>query len=97
MATVASEVGIRGVCFDLYSTLAHESPENPFYRRVADDLDLDFSLWYPCYRARGADAMSGRLPGMSGRVWQSAQDSGQPRPLEDVRRAVGARFCEFVD
>lgn len=87
---------VSGVCFDLYSTLAHEAPDNPFYRDVAACLDLDYEPWHAAYRRRGVDSMTGRLPGMSERVWHAAVDSGQPRPIGDVRRAVDTLFDEFA-
>jgi len=86
-----------GVCFDLYSTLIHESPDNPFYAQVAGSLGLDFARWLPAYRGRGADAMSGRLAGMAERVLAAAVDVGSPRPAEEVRAAVARAFPRFVD
>ena len=85
-----------GVCFDLYSTLVHEDPANPFYRDVADALRIDLERWIPAYRKRGKDSMAGRLSDMSERVRVSAEDSGFHRPRDEVAAAVEAAFPSFV-
>lgn len=85
-----------GFCFDLYSTLVHEDPANPFYQQVADALRLDPEKWIPAYRKRGKDSMAGRLSDMSERVWISAEDSGFTRSRDEVAAAVEAAFPSFV-
>lgn len=88
---------LDGVCVDLYGTLVHESPHNPFYRRVASALSLDFCTWLPAYRARGNDSMAGDLPGMAERIHASSIDCGLARPIDDVRAVVEQHFGLFVD
>jgi putative hydrolase of the HAD superfamily len=85
-----------GACFDLYSTLIHEDPHNPFYASVADGLRLDLAVWYPAYRKRGADTMSGRLATMSDRVYSSAEDAGYTLARDEVESVVDRAFPLFA-
>jgi putative hydrolase of the HAD superfamily len=87
---------IDGVCFDLYSTLVHEAPGNPFYRDIANALDLDLDRWMPAYRQRHRETMAGLIPGMVERVLLSVEDTGAQRSEEAVRAAVERCFPGFV-
>ncbi|WP_460305859.1 HAD family hydrolase [Actinocorallia aurea] len=87
---------VRAACFDLYSTLIHESPDNTFYQSVADDLDYDFRHWYRAYKNRGIESMSGALEGMTERVLIAGNDVGQSRSFQMVSEVVDRRFPQFV-
>ncbi len=86
----------RGACFDLYSTLVHEDPANPFYENVAAGLGVDLGTWLPAYRKRGSDAMLGRLAGMGDRVLASIVDAGYSRSRDEVDSVVDRCFPLFV-
>lgn len=90
-------LNIRGVLFDLYSTLVHESPDNPFYERVSRQLGLDRDSWYPRYRALGPATMAGHLADMTARVTWACVQTGQPREDGTVRRVVDAAMPAFYD
>jgi putative hydrolase of the HAD superfamily len=83
------------VLLDLYSTLVHEKPDNPFYSSVASDLAVEPVSWREQYRRLGAASMSGRLPDMAARVALACQESGQARDPALVRAVVDRRMPLF--
>jgi putative hydrolase of the HAD superfamily len=88
---------IPGILFDLYSTLVHESPVNPFYERVSQALGLNRDSWYPRYRALGRATMTGELADMAARVARACVESGQPREDSTVKRVVDDAMSDFYD
>ncbi len=89
-------IAIQGVCFDLYSTLVHEKQENPFYRDVAAELNLNLNRWMPAYRECHREAMLGRISGMFERVRRSVEGVGYQRPPEQVAAAVHQSWPKFL-
>lgn len=82
---------------DLYSTLVHESPDNPFYRVVPAELDLDPGPWREAHRRLGRDSMTGRLPDMAARVAAGCELVGQPRDRQIVESVVAAAMELFYE
>jgi putative hydrolase of the HAD superfamily len=95
--TTADPFVLDGVCFDLYSTLVHEVPGNPFYPELAEALGLDLDYWMPAYRKRHRETMAGLIPGMVERVRLSIEDIGVRCSEEIVRAAVERSFPGFVE
>ncbi len=87
----------QSVYFDLYSTLIFESARNPFYDRVATDLDIDKDVWLSHYGKRKYESMAGDISGMDQRVYLSLKDSGYMRSERDVLRVVERHFSSFVE
>ncbi|MCB5910434.1 HAD family hydrolase [Streptomyces pinistramenti] len=82
----------QGVCFDLFSTLVHRTPDNPFFRHVAKDLDLDLETWKPAYDKLHDETMEGVVPGIVGRISLSATIAGTPCSTQAVHAAVERHF-----
>jgi putative hydrolase of the HAD superfamily len=86
----------QGVCFDLFSTLVHRTPGNPFFRDVAKELGLDLESWKPLYDDLHDETMEGTVPGIVERILLSAQATGVPCIPDDVRAAVEHHFPGMV-
>ncbi len=76
------------VLFDLYDTLVHAAPGNPFYRAVPAALGVSQARWLACYRALGPAAMRGEVPDMTSRVHLACHRAGQPRDRDAVASVV---------
>lgn len=90
-------VNPQSVYFDLYSTLIFESATNPFYDRVAADLDVDKEVWLRHYGKRKYESMSGDISGMDQRVYLSLADAGYQRSEGDVTGVVEKHFPSFIE
>ncbi|MFJ9697296.1 HAD family hydrolase [Kitasatospora sp. NPDC101183] len=87
---------LQGVCFDLFSTLVHRKPGNPFFRGVADDLGLDLEAWRQAYDDLHDETMAGVVPGIVERISLAAKATGVHCPQEAVRAAVTRHFPGMV-
>ncbi|MFH8789092.1 HAD family hydrolase [Streptomyces roseoverticillatus] len=87
---------IQGVCFDLFSTLVHRAPGNPFFRDVADDLGLDLEVWKPAYDKLHDETMAAVVPGIVARILLSAKATGVECSRETVAAAVNRHFAGMV-
>lgn len=76
------------VLVDLYSTLVHEHPGNPFYNAVIASLKLDGARWQERYQALGLASMIGDVPDMATRVQEACVQSGQPREARKIWAVV---------
>jgi putative hydrolase of the HAD superfamily len=85
------------IYFDLYSTLLYESSHNPFYERVAEELNIDKTAWLSHYGKRKYESMAGAISGMDQRVALSLSDAGYKLSPEAVTKAVDRNFPLFVD
>ncbi|GHF66391.1 putative hydrolase of the HAD superfamily [Amycolatopsis bartoniae] len=88
---------LKGVCFDLYSTLVHENGNNPFYTEVAQALGLELDRWMPVYRRRHRETMAGVISGMVERVLLSARDAGVHCERRTVESVVDRCMPGFID
>jgi putative hydrolase of the HAD superfamily len=86
---------LRAVLFDLYSTLIHERPDNPFYTAIASSLGLDERRWRKQYSALVYESMIGNLPTMAARVFRACHQSGQPRDEGWVQSVVDEQMKLF--
>ncbi|MEU6862341.1 HAD family hydrolase [Streptomyces sp. NPDC046876] len=82
----------QGVCFDLFSTLVHRKPGNPFFREVAQDLGLDLEAWKPAYDKLHDETMAGTVPGIVERISLAAKATGATCSPDAVRTAVTRHF-----
>lgn len=82
----------QGICFDLFSTLVHRVPGNPFFRDVARELDVDLGLWKPTYDELHDKTMEGTVPGIVERICLAAESAGAHRSTDVVRAAVTRHF-----
>ncbi|AUI60372.1 HAD family hydrolase [Amycolatopsis sp. BJA-103] len=87
---------INGICFDLFSTLIHKRPHNPFFRQVADELGLDLGRWKPAYDELHDETMAAIVPGIVARIVLSARSAGTRVTPDAVRVAVDRHFADFV-
>ncbi|MEV7596884.1 HAD family hydrolase [Kitasatospora sp. NPDC089797] len=82
----------QGVCFDLFSTLVHRKPGNPFFRDVANDLGLDLEAWKKAYDDLHDETMAGIVPGIVERISLAAKATGVQCSQEATRAAVTRHF-----
>ncbi|MFI5672553.1 HAD family hydrolase [Streptomyces sp. NPDC051704] len=82
----------QGVCFDLFSTLVHRSPGNPFFRDVGQELGLDLKAWKPEYDKLHDETMAGIVPGIVERISLAAKATGVHCAPDAVRAAVTHHF-----
>jgi putative hydrolase of the HAD superfamily len=87
---------IDGICFDLFSTLVHKKPGNPFFGRVAGELGLDLARWKPAYDDLHDDTMASVVPGIVARIVLSAKATGVQVSSDAVEDAVERHFAGFV-
>ncbi|MEU9233523.1 HAD family hydrolase [Streptomyces subrutilus] len=86
----------QGVCFDLFSTLVHRVPGNPFFRDVAKGLGLDLDVWRPAYDKLHDETMEGVVPGIVERISLSAKATGVHLSPDAVRTSVERNFPSMV-
>lgn len=84
------------VLVDLYSTLVHERPENPFYDAIAEALDVADEPWRACYRRLGPAMMKGEIASMAERVSLACLRSGQARDIARVEKVVTEKLPLFT-
>ncbi|MFJ7213644.1 HAD family hydrolase [Amycolatopsis sp. NPDC098790] len=87
---------IDGICFDLFSTLVHKKPGNPFFGKVADELGLDLARWKPAYDELHDDTMASIVPGIVARVVLSAKAADVRVAPDAAEAAVHRHFGDFV-
>jgi len=86
---------LNAVCVDLYSTLVHESPGNPFVGAVATVLGCDDEAWRAAYRQAGRLSMSGAAPTMADRVQAACDIAGRAIDRDRVEAAVAGQMPVF--
>ncbi|MFB6818644.1 HAD family hydrolase [Streptomyces sp. NPDC056347] len=86
----------QGVCFDLFSTLVHRTPGNPFFRDVAKDLGLNLDSWKSSYDKLHDETMEGVVPGIVERISLSAKSTGVNLSSDAIRAVVERHFPSMV-